>query len=136
MIPRLGNMTTMNFDYFEIESFKKDFKSLLKRFRSLIEDIEVVKRDAIELYHLKHINNGSIFPIPGFCFNNLLVCKIKKFSCKSLVGRGCRSGIRVIYAYFPTQNKVEFIQIYYKEREDSDCDYGRIKEYLKSIGKI
>jgi hypothetical protein len=89
----------MNFNYFEIEPFKKDLKDLLKRFKTLINDLDVAKRDAIELYHFKHIDNKSVFPIPGFCYDNLFVCKIKKFTCKSLKGRGCQSGIRVIYAF-------------------------------------
>jgi hypothetical protein len=54
-------------EYVETALFKKDIKKLLKRFRTLEEDLIVAKRDAIELFHVKNIDNRSIFPIIGFC---------------------------------------------------------------------
>lgn len=115
--------------YKNIYEFQKDFKKLSKKFPSLEEDLEVVKRDAIELYHIRKINNQSVFPIPRFCSEGLLICKIKKFSCKSLKGRGCKSGIRVIYAYHSNLKTVEFIEIYFKGDKENE-DRGRIKNYL------
>jgi len=44
-------------------------------------------------------------------------------------GRGGRSGIRIIYAYFPDEQKIEFIEIYHKDKGDRDCDGDRIKRY-------
>jgi len=35
------------------------------------------------------------------------------FSCKSLKGKGVRSGIRIIYAYYEEEDIIEFIEIYY-----------------------
>lgn len=119
--------------YGETPEFQKDFKKLFKKFKSLKDDLELAKIAAIELFHIQKINNLSIFPIQKFWTEEIQVCKIKKFACRALKGKGCRSGIRVIYTYFPSQNKIEFIQIYYKERENTDCDYGRIKKYLKNI---
>jgi len=124
-------MTTTKIEYNTLDVFQKDIKKLLKRFRTLEEDLEVVKRDVIEFYHLRRIDNQSVFPMQGFCTQEIQICKIKKIACKALKGKGCRSGIRIVYAFFPNKNKVEFIQIYYKEREDTDCDYERIKNYLK-----
>ncbi len=121
---------TTKIEYSETDSFKKDLKRLLKRYRTLESDLEVAKRDAIELYHLTKIDNRSIFPIPGFCSQDLQICKIKKFACKALKGRGAQSGIRIIYAFHEKVLKVEFIEIYFKadqENEDSD----RIKAYLR-----
>ena len=121
-------------NYNETTEFARDFKRLLKKFPSLAEDLAVVKQYYIELFHCQKINRHGIFKIEDAGNNeNLQFFKIKKFACKILKGKGCRSGIRVIYAYFPSQNKVEFIQIYYKKREDTDCDYERIKEYLKNF---
>jgi len=119
--------------YNAIDLFQKDLKRLLKKYRTLEEDLETAKRNAIELYHLKRIDNQSVFPIQGFRTEIIQVYKIKKFACKALKGKGCKSGIRVIYAFFSNQNKVEFIQIYYKDRDDTDCDYKRIRDYLKNF---
>jgi hypothetical protein len=122
--------TPMKIKYNEIDLFQKDIKRL-KRYRTLEEDLETAKRNAIELYHLKNINNQSIFPIQGFCSEKILICKIKKFACKSLKGRGSKSGIRVIYAFYCNDYKVEFIEIYFKGDKANE-DRERIKEYLKN----
>ena len=85
-------------DYVELPEFKKDFKKLNKRFRTLSDDFKIVKRAAIELYHEKGIDNQSIFEITGINGKEP-VFKLKKFACKSLKGRGNKSGIRIIYTY-------------------------------------
>ncbi len=122
--------TTIN--YGQTEEFQKDFKKLLKKYRSLKEDLELAKIAAIELFHLKKINNLSTFPIPGFCTEELLVCKIKKFACKALKGRGSKSGIRIIYAFHVKSLKVDFIEIYFKADQEIE-DGERIKQYLNSL---
>jgi hypothetical protein len=117
--------------YSEIDSFEKDLKRLSNRFRTLSVDIEKAKTNAIELYHINKIDNRSIFPIPGFCFEKAVICKLKKFSCKSLKGRGNKSGIRVIYAFYPNDFKIEFIEIYFKGDQNMESK-ERIKSYLQS----
>lgn len=116
--------------YGQTEEFQKDFKKLLKKYRSLEEDLELVKIAAIELFHLQKINNLSVFPIPGFCTEEIVVCKIKKFACKALKGRGSKSGIRVIYAFHVKSLRVNFIEIYFKADQENE-DKERIKQYLK-----
>ncbi|MCS7123738.1 MAG: hypothetical protein RMJ17_04215 [Candidatus Aenigmarchaeota archaeon] len=59
------------------------------------------------------------------------IYKVKHFRCKDMKGKGSHSGIRIIYAYLPEQNKIEFVEIYYKEKDDIDCDKERIKKYYK-----
>lgn len=124
----------MNYD--ETEEFKHDFKKLLKKFSSLAEDLEVNKQYRLELFHCKEINSGSIFEIQDAGNTDFLkFFKVKKFQCKSLKGRGAKSGIRVIYAYLPTDQKIIFLEIYFKaDKENEDRD--RIKEYLKNSGKL
>lgn len=119
-------------EYNEINAFQKDLKRLIKKYKTLDEDLETAKRNAVELYHLKCVDNQSVFPIPGFCTETIQICKIKKFACKALKGRGSKSGIRVIYAFHCQKFKVDFIEIYFKgEKENEDRD--RIKEYLKFL---
>ncbi len=112
-------------------SFEKDLKKLQKKFRTLEEDLKVAKKNAIELYHIQKIDNESIEPMPGFCNGGILICKIKKFACKALKGRGNKSGIRIIYAYYINKGIVEFIEIYFKGEKENE-NRERIKEYLKN----
>ncbi len=125
--------------YKETLEFKKDFKRLLKKFRSLEEDLELVKIATIEPYHIGILLNGvlekkdanAIFPIPNFCTEELKICKLKKFACKALKGRGVKSGIRIIYAYCVLTKTVDFIEIYFKGESENE-DKERIKRYLAS----
>ncbi len=128
--------TPTKIEYDATDVFQKDLKRLLrKKFRTLEEDLETAKRNAIELYHLKHIDNRSVFPIPDFCTEDIQICKIKKFACKALKGRGVMSGIRVIYAFYPATFKVDFIEMYFKGEKENE-DRERIKEYLKNQDSV
>lgn len=113
------------------ERFRRDLKRLLKKYRSLEEDLEIAKINAIELFHIMNLDNRSTFPIPDFCSETIQVHKIKKFACKALKGSGAISGIRVIYAFHSTIAKVCFIEIYYKGDKENE-DRERIKEYLEN----
>lgn len=118
--------------YLEYKSFKKDLKDLLKRFRTLNEDLETAKQNALELFHIQGVDNGSVFPLQEFCSDNLKIFKLKKFACKALKGRGVKSGIRVIYAFHETKKTIEFIEIYFKADQDLESK-DRIRDYLASI---
>ncbi|MDD4875414.1 MAG: hypothetical protein PHI77_03435 [Candidatus Pacebacteria bacterium] len=118
----------MNYD--ETEEFKRGFKKLLKKFSSLAEDLEVNKQYRIELFHCKQINSGSIFEIQNAGnADKLKFFKVKKFQCKSLKGRGAKSGIRVIYAYLPDDQKIVFLEIYFKADQENEKK-ERITEFI------
>mgnify|MGYP000910955415 FL=1 len=117
-------------EYNETNLFQKDLKHLLKKFPTLKDDIEIAKKNAIELYHINKIDNQSVFPIQGFCTSKIKVYKLKKFACKALKGRGSKSGIRIIYAFHLETSKVVFIQLYFKGEQLNE-DKDRIKEYLR-----
>ena len=127
-------------NYKETQEFKKDFKRLLKKFKSLESDVELVKIATIEPYHIGVLLNGrlekkdsnAIFFIPHFCSDELKICKIKKFACKALKGRGVQSGIRIIYAYYTLTNTVDFIEMYFKGESENE-DKEKIKQYLANI---
>ena len=118
--------------YKSTSGFEKDVKRLLKKLRTLEDDVEVAKKNAIELFHLTKIDNNSVEPIPNFCSDELKICKIKKFACKALKGRGVQSGIRVIYAHYVLTNTVDFIEIYFKGESEKEGK-ERIKKYLAGI---
>lgn len=118
-------------DYIESSEFRKDFKRLSRKFSSLNEDLIIAKKACLELYHLRGIDNQSVFKIQHIK-SDIQVFKLKKFACKSLKGSGSRSGIRIIYAWFPSNNEIHFIEIYYKGDKENE-DKARIHEYLKKL---
>jgi uncharacterized protein YihD (DUF1040 family) len=110
-------------------AFERDLKKLLKRFRSLEEDLEVFIDVQLKLFHKLQRDSDGIKQIPGLKKDYPKIFKATKFACKSLKGKGAKSGIRIIYAYFEDEDKIEFIEIYYKgDRENEDRE--RIKKYL------
>lgn len=112
------------------DEFKHDFKKLAKRFPSLPGDLETAKKALIELRHLKNIDNLGTFEIPGFSSAESSFWKIKKFACRSLKGRGVKSGIRIIYNWRPDSSKVTLIEIYFKGDQKNE-DRDRIKRFIK-----
>lgn len=120
--------------YKQTDDFEKDFKRLLKKFPTLNEDIEEAKVFAINLFHLQNMGRKAIFPIPDFCSKEVKIYKLKKFACKSFKGRGVRSGIRIIYAFYEEFLQVDFIEIYFKGNKENE-DFERIKNYLKNMIK-
>lgn len=109
----------MNFN--ELDEFKRDLKILLKKYRTLKEDLDVVKM----VLELKPEEK------PPFSYRidnlNLKTCviKVKKMACKALKGRGVNSGLRLIYAYFPDENKITFVELYHKNEKENE-DRNRI----------
>lgn len=100
--------------------FESDFKSLLKRYKTLIEDFEIFIKAQLFLFHKKQIDNKGIVLISDTGIISPKIYKAKKFSCKALKGKGVQSGIRVIYAYFEEEDRIEFLEIYYKGDKDSE----------------
>jgi mRNA-degrading endonuclease RelE of RelBE toxin-antitoxin system len=109
----------MNFN--ELDDFKRDLKYLLKKYRSLIEDLTVVKQ-VLEV-------NPEGKPPFSFQIDNLglttCIIKVKKIACKSLKGRGVNSGFRLVYAYFKEEEKIIFIELYHKSEKENE-DRNRI----------
>lgn len=119
--------------YDETPEFARDVKRLIKRFRSLREDLEVAKRAAIELFHANpRIDNNSIEEIHGYRTAVTRSCKIKKFACRALKGRGIMSGIRIIYAFYVEERRVVFVEMYFKGDKEIE-DKQRLKDYLAKV---
>lgn len=111
----------MKFNQIErLDKFKNDLKKLLKRFPSLEEDLESFIKAQLIAYHKLNIDNHGIFPIEGIGVRNPKIFKVKKFACKSLKGRGVHSGIRIIYAYFSKEDRIELIEIYFKTDQENE----------------
>ena len=117
------------------EGFTKDLKQLLKKYRSLEEDLEVFIKAQLYAYHKLQADNNGIFPMDNLGFETPKMYKAKKFSCKALKGRGARSGIRVIYTFLPEFDEIYLIEIYSKgDKENEDRD--RIKSYDAHLSDV
>jgi len=125
----------------ELDEFKKDLKSLLKKYRSLNDDLKVVNK-ILEVFPDER-------PPFSFRIDNLgiesCVIKIKKIACKALKGKGVNSGLRIIYAYFEEckgikeeniiiqegrEAKIVMIEIFHKKNKAIE-DKERIKRHFK-----
>jgi len=106
-----------------LSEFDKDLKRLLKKYRSLVYDLEDVKTI------LKVRPNEK--PPFSFEINNLgistCIIKVKKIACNSLKGKGVNSGLRLIYAHFPDEPKITFIELYHKNDKENE-DKKRIMD--------
>lgn len=112
-----------------LPEFEKDIKRLLKRFRTLEDDLANFLNIALVDYHKNGIDNGSIVRIPNVGFDKPKIFKARKFACRSMKGKGVQSGIRVIYAYFEEEDRVELIEIYYKGVKENEDRKRIIKRY-------
>lgn len=109
--------------------FERDLKKLVKRYKTLTDDLKNFINTQLVLFHKQKIDNKGLFQIPGLGLDHSKVYKAVKFACKSLNGKGVKSGIRVIYAYFEKEDKIVFIEIYYKGDKENE-DPGRIRGFL------
>lgn len=114
----------MTFD--ELPEFQKDLKGLLKKYRTLNDDLDVVKQVLTAMPDER--------PPFSFRIDNLglktCVIKVKKIACKALKGRGVNSGLRLIYAHFSEEKRITFIELYHKNDKENE-DKQRIINSFK-----
>ena len=101
----------MTFD--ELEEFKKDLKKLQKKYRSLKDDLQIIKK---VLKVAPSERPSFSYRIEGLGIETCVI-KVKKIACKSLKGRGVNSGLRLIYAHFEEEQKIIFIELYHKNNK-------------------
>ncbi|NCA86435.1 MAG: hypothetical protein EOM83_12825 [Clostridia bacterium] len=110
----------------ELAEFEKDLKSLLKKYRTLNDDLDVLKQ-------VLEVMPDERAPF-SFRIDNLgletSIIKVKKIACKALKGRGVNSGLRLIYACFPEERKIIFIELYHKNDKENE-DRKRIADHFK-----
>ncbi|MDD2224830.1 MAG: hypothetical protein PHP97_01560 [Candidatus Shapirobacteria bacterium] len=110
-------------NYESLTIFDKEFKRLFKKYLSLEKDLNVLK-DALELFPTGQSNNSEII----YNSEEIKVVKTRLF-CRYLKG----STLRLVYVYYPKENKICFLEIYFKGDKVNE-DRERIKGYLKEIG--
>ena len=117
-------------DIVYLQEFVREKKKLIKRFRTIGEDLDNFINIQLKLFHKLGIDNNAVEQISDLGISKPNIYKVKKFACKSLKGKGVQSGIRIIYSYFEKDDRIEFVEIYYKgDKENEDRD--RIKRLYK-----
>ena len=105
----------------ELDEFKKDLKKLLKKYRSLNEDLDVVKK---VLKVEPNERPPFSFRIEGLGIKTGVI-KVKKIACKSLKGRGVNSGLRLIYSQIEAEKRIVSIELFHKNEKENE-DRSRI----------
>ncbi|MDE0151328.1 MAG: hypothetical protein OXK80_02370 [Bdellovibrionales bacterium] len=105
----------------ELPIFQREFKKLKKRYRSLSEDLTEFQK----VISVSPLGNKKHFSIIRK-MDDLYVVKAR-FFCKYLKG----SSLRIVYAYFPKDKKIQFIEVYFKGNKENE-DAERIRKYLKN----
>lgn len=117
-----------------LPEFNKDLKKLVKRYKTLEDDLRIFIEKQMNLYHKLGLYNKGIFQITGTEIDNPKIFKATKFACRSLKGKGVQSGIRVIYAYDINEDAIELIEIYHKNDKENEAK-ERIKLYCNHFKK-
>lgn len=110
----------------ELVEFKKDLKRLFKKYRSLEDDLAIVRK-------VLKLEPGER---PPFSFRieglgiELCVIKVKKIASKSMKGKGVNTGLRLVYVYFEDENEIVFVELYHKNEKDNE-DRDRILNHFK-----
>ena len=111
---------TMNFN--ELPEFAKEFKRMIKKYKSLPDDMEEFKH----VLTVEPLGNSKHFTI----ITNNDRCSVVKarLFCRYLKG----SSLRIIYAFHCNNLRVDFIEIYFKGDKENE-NRERIKAYLNNF---
>src|SRR5215813_10941708 len=100
----------------ELPEYLKDLKQLLKKYRTLNEDIAELKKTLVVE---PDEDPPFSYRIEGLGITTCVI-KIKKIACRALKGRGVNSGLRLIYAWFETEQRITLIELYHKNERESE----------------
>jgi hypothetical protein len=118
-----------------LPEFEGDLKHLKKRYPSLDDDLAVL----IKALHVwlrvlakagQSYDDGYVI-MSNYGANSCHLYKVKHMACAAIPGKGSRTGLRVICAYWPVSNTLEFIELYVKADSDLE-DQNRIRNYVKT----
>ena len=109
----------------ELDEFKRDLKKLLKKYRSLNDDLEVVKK----VLKVEPSERPPFsYRIVGLSIETCVI-KVKKIACMSLKGRGVNSGLRLIYTHFEAEQRIVFVELYHKSEKENENRERILKNY-------
>ncbi len=127
----LKSINKISHDVLFIPEFELDSARLATRFETLGYDLKVFIETGLKLYHDLKVDNEGIKPLDNkLDIKKAKIYEAEKFACRSLKGKGAKSGLRVIYAHFEEEKRIELIEIYYKEDKENE-DKTRILKYYQ-----
>lgn len=107
----------------EDSRFAREYAKLYKRFLSLDTDIAKAKQVIAQSPEGRGSKHWNVL----HKLKEVIVLKTR-ISCASLR----RDSVRLIYAYFPAESRIDFIEIYFKGDKENE-DKKRITDYLKGF---
>ena len=110
-----------------LSEFDRDIKKLRKRYRTIDDDLGMLIDTLLFAYHKIVTKVDGVRRIDDLGDTRLPVYKVKKFACRSIKGKGVRTGLRLIYAFDADRDCIELIEIYIKADKETE-DRKRIKE--------
>jgi len=96
-----------------LTEFSKDFKRLLKKYRSLDKNLDEVKN---LLMLFPEESPPLSFRLSGLGIETCII-KVKKIASDNFKGRGSNSGFRMVYAWFPEKRSITLIELYHKNEK-------------------
>ncbi|MEO0082148.1 MAG: hypothetical protein ABIL25_07645 [candidate division WOR-3 bacterium] len=115
-----------------LPEFERDFARLLRKYRTLEDDLVFFTEYALRLFHEKGLPTGRIERVAGLGFDEPPVYVAKKFACQALKSKGSCTGIRVVWAWFPDEGRIEFAEIYLKADKAVEDKQRLKKRYGRS----
>ncbi len=104
-------------EFESLPEYDRDFRKLLKKYRTLESDIEDVRR---VLSIRPDASPPFSYRIDGLGIESCVI-KVRKIASDSFKGKGVNSGFRLVYAYFREIEKIVLIELYHKsEKENED----------------
>lgn len=111
--------------FLETDEYKKDLKRLTKRYKTLVEDIETLKKVlAAEPNERPPVS----YRVSGLGTDKIII-KVKRIACRSLKSKGGNTGLRLIYVYEKELEEIIFLELYFKGDKENE-DRERIKDFL------
>lgn len=107
----------------KLSEFDKDLKSLIKKYRTLEDDLDVLGK---VLRTNPNANPNFSFRIDGLGLKTCVI-KVKKIASRSFKGKGVNSGFRLVYAYFEEEKLIVYVELYHKNDKSIE-DKDRIKK--------
>jgi len=107
--------------------FERNVKILLKRYRSIESDLEVLI-SVIQQYP------GGKFPL-SFRLQGYVGCyfvKVKKIRSNSFPNKGVNSGFRLIYCWEEKAEQIQLVELYHKKDKELE-DSGLLKKFCNEL---
>lgn len=124
------NINNISHDILFVPEFENDILSLTEKFETLGQDLKVFIETALKLYHVLKVDNEGVRILKNLNKETGKIYEAFKFACRSMKGKGAKTGIKVVYAHFEQEKRIELIEMYYQEDKDNP-DQERLTKYYK-----